>query len=256
MSHSQQQDDNDLKSIPRKAIASYESKYKYLSIRKILPEGIALVTINREEQLNALNLVGHWELKEIFVDLDQDDEVKVIVVTGKGKAFCAGGDLEMTLRMTKDEVYMRQVETDARAIVNNVLNCTKVVISAINGICVGAGKLCAILVCFFFICHVTTNINKGTVVALMADISVTYADCVIKDGHINLGVAAGDHACFSWPLNVGLAKSKYYLLLDEPIKGAEAERIGLVSKVVEKDNVLSFSLESKSFIKKKRPCGN
>jgi enoyl-CoA hydratase len=85
--------------------------------------------------------------------------------------------------------------------------CDKPVISAINGVAVGA----------------------GLAVAMMADISIMAEEARITDGHVKLGVAAGDHAAIVWPLLCGMAKAKYYLLTADFLDGKECERIGLVS---------------------------
>ena len=98
----------------------------------------------------------------------------------------------------------------------NMLDCEKPIVSAINGTAVGA----------------------GLAVALMADISVIAEDARLTDGHLRLGVVAGDHAAIVWPLLCGMAKAKYYLLTADFIDGREAERIGLVSKCVPGEQVL------------------
>ena len=110
---------------------------------------------------------------------------------------------------------------EAGDIVYNIVNCEKPVISAINGVAVGA----------------------GLAVALMADISIISEDARLTDGHLRLGVGAGDHAAIIWPLLCGMAKAKYYLLTSDFIDGREAERIGLVSKCVPADDVLPHALE-------------
>src|SRR5205814_4270485 len=96
-----------------------------------------------------------------------------------------------------------QTMKEARDIVHNMINCDKPIISAINGVAVGA----------------------GLAVALLADISIIAEDARLTDGHVRLGVAAGDHACIIWPLLCGMAKAKYYLLTCDFIDGREAERI-------------------------------
>jgi enoyl-CoA hydratase len=105
---------------------------------------------------------------------------------------------------------------EARDLVLNMVNFDKPVISAIHGAAVGA----------------------GLVVALLADVSVAGRTAKIIDGHTKLGVAAGDHAAICWPLLVGMAKAKYYLLTCAPLSGEEAERIGLVSICVDDGEVL------------------
>jgi enoyl-CoA hydratase len=116
---------------------------------------------------------------------------------------------------------MAGVMKEAGDIVYNIINCEKVVISAINGVAVGA----------------------GLAVALMADISIMAEEARITDGHIRLGVGAGDHAAIIWPLLCGMAKAKYYLLTADFIDGREAERIGLVSRCVPGERVVPTALE-------------
>ena len=102
-----------------------------------------------------------------------------------------------------------------------MLDCEKPIVSAIDGTAVGA----------------------GLAVALMADISIIAQDARLTDGHLRLGVVAGDHAAILWPLLCGMAKAKYYLLTADFIDGLEAERIGLVSRCVPADEVLDTALE-------------
>lgn len=186
------------------------------------PDGILLITINRPDVLNATNNRLHWELTQIWTDLDHDPAVRVAVVTGAGEqAFSAGGDLnDLAERDTlpANERYEAIVglAKEARELVYSIINCDKPIISAINGVAVGA----------------------GLVVALLADISIIAEDARLTDGHTRLGVAAGDHACIVWPLLCGMAKAKYYLLTCDFIDGREAERIGLVSKAVARPQVL------------------
>jgi enoyl-CoA hydratase len=136
--------------------------------------------------------------------------VNAVLITGAGKAFSAGGDLDMVGRMMADFDTRMRVWKEARDMVYNMINCSKPIVSAINGAAVGA----------------------GLVVAILADISIAAKSAKLIDGHTKLGVAAGDHAAIVWPLLCGMAKAKYHLLLCEPVSGEEAERIGLVSLAV------------------------
>jgi enoyl-CoA hydratase len=86
-------------------------------------------------------------------------------------------------------------------------------------------------------------VGAGLVCGILADVSIAAKTARIIDGHTRLGVAAGDHAAIIWPLLCGMAKAKYYLLLCEPISGAEAERIGLISLAVDEDELFERALE-------------
>lgn len=184
-------------------------------------ERVLRITINRPERYNALDQVGHRELTYVWRDVDDDPDVDVVVLTGAGKAFSAGGDFEMVEKITEDFDVRVNIWKEAKDLVYNIMNCGKPVISAINGPAVGA----------------------GLVAALLADISIVAKSVSITDGHTRLGVAAGDHAAIIWPLLCGMAKSKYYLLTCDRLSGEEAERIGLVSLCVEDNELMDKAME-------------
>jgi enoyl-CoA hydratase len=185
------------------------------------PNGVLLMTLNRPEVLNATNDRLHWELTQIWQTIGADPNTKVAVVTGKGRAFSAGGDMEMVERNATDPRRLARTVQEATDIVYNMIALDKPVISAINGVAVGA----------------------GLVVAILADISIIGETVRFTDGHVKLGVVAGDHAAIIWPLLCGMAKAKYYLMTSDFIDGKEAERIGLVSMCVPMDQVLPKALE-------------
>lgn len=172
---------------------------------------ILRLTFNKPERLNALDRKGHREVSYIWRDIDEDDSIDCVILTGKGRAFSAGGDFDMIQDIVNDEHTRLTIWKEARDLVYNVINCGKPIISAINGPAVGA----------------------GLVAALLADISIVGKSVNLTDGHTRLGVAAGDHAVILWPLLCGMAKAKYYLLTCDRLSGEEAERIGLVSLCVE-----------------------
>jgi enoyl-CoA hydratase len=184
-------------------------------------DGVLRVTMNNPERLNAADAVMHRELAEIWRDVDADDEVRCVVLTGAGKAFSAGGDFEMIQGIVDDFEIRARMLKEARDIVRNIIDCEKPVVSAIRGPAVGAGLVCG----------------------LLADVSIATPEARIIDGHTRLGVAAGDHAVIVWPLLCGMAKAKYYLLTCEALSGAEAERIGLISLVVPDDELDAKAVE-------------
>ncbi len=172
--------------------------------------GILWITLNRPEVLNAANARLHTELVELWSTIDRDPETRVAVVTGAGRAFSAGGDLQMVEDAYQNYDEIVRVLNEARDLVYNILHCSKPIVSAINGPAVGA----------------------GLVVGLLADISIAAENARLADGHLRMGVAAGDHAAVIWPMLCGMAKSKYYLMTSDFVSGKEAERIGLVSLCV------------------------
>jgi enoyl-CoA hydratase len=179
-------------------------------------DGVLKVTINNPGRANALDAVGHAEITRIWRDAEADQRVRAVLVTGAGRTFSAGGDLGWVQSLANDPQARIAGLRDARELVTNLIEFTKPVVSSVRGAAVGA----------------------GLVVALLADVSVVARNARLIDGHTKLGVAAGDHAPLIWPLLCGLAKAKYYLLTCDPLDGAEAERIGLVSLAVDESNVL------------------
>ncbi len=178
--------------------------------------GVAEVVMGQPGKLPAADAVGHGELARIWRDIEADPDIAVVVVRGQEKGFSAGGTLDLVQAMADDATTRARVWREARDIVYNMINCPKIIVSAINGPAVGG----------------------GLAVALMADISIAARNARLIDGHTRLGVAAGDHAAIIWPLLCGMAKAKLHLLLSDEISGEEAERIGLVSMVVEPEHLL------------------
>ncbi len=195
------------------------ASYQHLKLERH-PNGVLLITLNRPDVLNAAHEEMHAELARVWADVGQDPNTKVAVVTGAGRAFSAGGDLGMVERQIGNYDLVTSMLKEMSDLVYNMVNCEKPIVSAINGVAVGA----------------------GLVVALLADISICARDARLGDGHVRLGVAAGDHAAIIWPLLCGLAKAKYYLLTGEMVTGEEAERIGLVSKALPREEVLAEAM--------------
>jgi len=180
------------------------------------------ITMNKPDRLNAVDQPTHAELASIWRDIDEDPETSAVIVTGAGRAFSAGGDLDMANDLADDFAKRCQGWKEARDLVYNMINCSKPIVSAMRGPAVGA----------------------GLAVGVLADISIATKTAKLIDGHTKLGVAAGDHAAIVWPLLCGMAKAKYYLLLCETLSGEEAERIGLISMAVDDADLDSTALKT------------
>jgi len=195
---------------------------RYQRLKLALPEErILTITMERAGRLNAADEVMHRELVEIWRDVDAATDIDVAIIKGAGRGFSAGGDLDMVEHIANDWSTRVRVWKEARDLVYNIINCSKPIVSAMHGPAVGA----------------------GLVAGLLADVSIAAKSARIIDGHTRLGVAAGDHAAVVWPLLIGMAKAKYYLLTCEPLDGVEAERLGLVSLVVEDDELEAKAME-------------
>jgi enoyl-CoA hydratase/carnithine racemase len=173
-------------------------------------EGVVRITMEAKGKLNAAGADMHRDLAGIWRAIDADPTARAALIRGADGVFSAGGDFDLIETMADDFATRARVFREARDLVYNVIDCSKPVVSAIRGPAVGA----------------------GLVVGLLADVSVAADNARIVDGHTRLGVAAGDHAVLVWPLLCGMAKARYHLLTCEPLSGAEAERIGLVSLCV------------------------
>lgn len=175
----------------------------------------------RRGKVNAMNYQLHHDIAQIWRLIDRDQNVNAAIVTGDGEYFSAGGDFETDSKVRHDYDLMLAMVRDAHELLENMIACSKPIISAINGPAAGA----------------------GLAVALMADISVAARGATLVEGHTRLGVAAGDHAALIWPLLCGMAKTKFYVLTGETISGEEAERIGLVSLCVDDDKLMEKAVQ-------------
>ena len=197
------------------------SSYQELKVRRVEAGILEIVMRAEPGKLSVTNARMHGEMARIWLDIDRDPETRVAILRGEGRGFSAGGDLAMVERMTQDFAERARVWREARDLVYNIINCSKIIVSAMHGPAVGA----------------------GLVAGLLADISIAAKNARLIDGHTRLGVAAGDHAAIVWPLLCGMAKAKYYLLLCDQVSGEEAERIGLVSLTCEEAELEAKALE-------------
>lgn len=186
------------------------SKYEFLSIKR--DGGVLTVTLNRPERFNAIHHELHRELADIFYDVALDDDVAVVVLTGAGKAFCAGGDLkamqEHATAFGQAGHYLSSV--DAKRIVYGLLDLEKPVIAKINGPAIGL----------------------GATIALFSDMTYMADHAVIADPHVVVGVVAGDGGAIIWPQLIGYARAKEYLMTGDHVTAQQAERMGLVNHVL------------------------
>src|SRR5262249_38957425 len=171
--------------------------------------GRGIATMNRPEKLNAVNARMHTELATLTLDAEADPDVKVLLVTGAGRAFCAGGDFSG--QGDSPATGGGQTMREARQIVDNLLDCSKPVISAVNGYAMGLGA----------------NF------ALLADVVMAARIAAFADTHVRMGIGAGDGGQVIWPLLMGVNRAKYFLMTGERLSAEEAERLGLVNFVVE-----------------------
>ncbi|MDO8491462.1 MAG: enoyl-CoA hydratase-related protein [Dehalococcoidia bacterium] len=195
------------------------ARYQHLKVD--LKDGIATLTLNRPEALNAINKLMHKELSLIFDDLNQDKRVKAIVITGAGRAFSSGGDLKWFQHILEEPGSLRDLMREARKIVDDMLNVEVPLVAAVNGPAAGL----------------------GVTLALFCDIVIASERAKFGDPHVRVGVVAGDGGAVLWPVLVGVHKAKELLMTGDIVDAREAEWIGLINRVVGDDAVVPAAME-------------
>ncbi len=176
---------------------------------------VLTVTINRPETRNAVDERLHGELARVFIDVDHDDETDVVILTGAGDAFCAGGDLNWLLSLYGDPVRTAEIIRNDRRIQNAMLDLEKPIIARVAGPAIGLG--CSL--------------------ALFCDFVYATPDARFADPHVSVGVVAGDGGPLLWPHLIGYARARRYLLTGDPITGSEAATIGLITAAIDSEEI-------------------
>ncbi|MCA1613592.1 MAG: enoyl-CoA hydratase family protein [Acidobacteria bacterium] len=176
-------------------------------------EGVGTITLNRPERLNALTFEVYRELTDLFAALQDEREVRSVVVTGAGRAFCSGGDVRDIIAdlQTLDIAGHLEFTRLTCALIGNMRSLRKPVVASLNGTVAGAGAC----------------------IALAADIRLASAEARIAFLFVRVGLSGADMgACYLLPRYVGLAKATELLYTGDFISAQEAERIGLYNRVV------------------------
>ncbi len=159
--------------------------------------------------LNAVDEALHHDLTQLFADLRRERDARAVVLTGQGRAFSAGGDFAWFPQL-REPGRMEALRQDAKQLIWDLVDVELPIVAAVNGPAMGLGASIALLCDVIFIADTAT----------------------IGDPHVKVGIVAGDGGAAIWPLLVGPARAKQYLLTGDSLSAAEAERIGLVNRVV------------------------
>jgi enoyl-CoA hydratase len=170
---------------------------------------ILTLAINNGQRLNAVEDRLHEELARIFRFAANDPESDVVVLTGTGRAFCAGGDFDWFQQMIDEPARFERIAVDAKEIVFSLLHLEKPIIAKVNGPAAGL----------------------GAPIALFCDVIFMADDAVILDPHVRAGLVAGDGGAVIWPQLIGYARAKHYLMTGEAVSATEALQMGLVNYV-------------------------
>jgi enoyl-CoA hydratase len=168
------------------------------------------VTLNRPEKLNATDAVLHAELARVFVDISNDPDSDIVVLTGAGRAFSAGGDIAWMQEAIDVPDRFNQTVREAKQIVFGLIDCEKPVIAKLNG-------------------HAT---GLGATIALFCDVIFAAEHAKIGDPHVSIGFVAGDGGAVIWPQLIGYARAKEYLLTGDLMTATQAAQLGLINHAV------------------------
>lgn len=209
-------------------------------ITKEVEQGILMITLNRPDSLNAIDSLMLDEFDELFDVLYKDESIRVIIITGSGRGFCAGADLmaavayEDTEHFSDPERFIKLVQERYGSIILNLRRIPQVVISAINGPAAGGG-FC---------------------IALGSDIRVASPEAVFVASFINIGLSGGElGSSYLLPRLVGLSQASDILMTGRKVRAEEAERIGLVSRVVHNGELIDSAVSIARSMLEKSPGG-
>jgi enoyl-CoA hydratase/carnithine racemase len=181
---------------------------------------VRIVRMCRPDQLNAVNDALHLGLTEVFPQLGADRDARVAVITGEGRAFSAGGDMDLLNRMTHDPALRRHMIAEGRQLVLNMIQCRIPIVAAVNGPAVGLGC---------------------SVVAL-SDVVYMAESAYLSDPHVMVGLVAADGGPLTWPLHTSLLLAKEYAFTGDRIPAARAAAIGLANHVCPDAELLPAAL--------------
>jgi enoyl-CoA hydratase len=178
---------------------------------------VRTVIMNRPDELNAINLALHRALAIVWQQLIADRAAKVVILTGAGRAFSAGGDLTWITSFLDDPVARDESLREGAQIIEEILRFPLPVIAAVNGAAVGLG--CSL--------------------AVLSDIVLISEAAYLADPHVSVGLVAGDGGAAFWPLLTPILRSREYLYTGSRIAATTAVEIGLATRVVRPDALLS-----------------
>ena len=193
----------------------------YKALSTTFEKRIATIVMNRPDTLNAVDEGMHAELAHIFIDLNEDPEVDVIILTGAGRAFSSGGDINWMQAMIDEPARFEKTAREGKQIVFSILDCEKPIIAKVNG-------------------HAT---GLGATIALFCDVIFASEKAKIGDPHVSVGFVAGDGGAVIWPQLIGYARAKEFLMTGDLIPASEAARIGLINRALPPEELDTYTKE-------------
>ncbi|HEX2828226.1 MAG TPA: enoyl-CoA hydratase-related protein [Burkholderiales bacterium] len=188
------------------------SSYKHMLFER--RDRILTITLNRPP-MNPIHYELHEELSRLWYRVQVDHETDVVILTGAGDTFSAGGDIPMMQKRIDDPELFNRKNLEMKQMIFGLLELEKPVIARINGDCIGL----------------------AATLALMCDIMIAVDDARFSDPHVKMGYVAGDGGAVIWPQLIGYAKAREYLLTGDLLDAKEAERLGLINYAVPRDQL-------------------
>src|SRR5436309_14775651 len=202
---------------PFRASAGFTEDWKHFRF-EVAGDGVATVTFDRPEKLNALTFDVYADLRDLLTELPHREDVRVLVLTGTGRGFCSGGDVDeiIGVLLERDTHETMEFTRMTGSVVKAMRECPRPIIAAVNGIAAGA----------------------GAVIALAADLRILARSASLAFLFTKVGLAGADMgAAYLLPRVIGLGRATELLLLGGSVSAARAEEIGLATRVVEDDGL-------------------
>jgi enoyl-CoA hydratase len=188
--------------------------------------GIRIITLNRPKRLNAINTQLIYELENLIAEMDEDEEVRVVILTGVGRAFCAGADIKQIV-----DPNAKKLPTGRNTFFSKLEDIKAPVIAAINGLCIGG----------------------GLEFALCCDFRIAVDTAIFGAGEVNLGAIPGGGGTARLPRLIGPGRAKEFLYFGNNVDAQEAYRIGMVNKVVAPETLMEETMKWATELEGKAP---
>ena len=187
----------------------------YTSLLFEKQDRILTVTLNRPEKGNAIDGPMHAELSRVFEEINRDRSIDVVILTGAGKVFCAGGDMDWLQSLIDDPWGWEELSEEGKRTMLSILDCRQPVIAKLNGSAAGL----------------------GATLALFCDVVFAADTARIGDPHVKVGLTAGDGGSAIWPYLIGFVRAREFLYSGEMIKADRAAEMGLINRCVPADQL-------------------
>ncbi len=181
---------------------------------------VRVLTLNRPEHLNAISASMHTSLSCVWRELAADTDARCVVLTGAGRAFSAGGDLNTISSLQMDPQERRRQLKDAGTIVGEMLRFPLPIVAAVNGAAVGLG--CSL--------------------ALLADLVYMSHSAYLADPHVRIGLTAGDGGAALWPLLTSVLRAKEFLYTGDRVSAEDAFTLGLATRIFPDSELLGAAM--------------